>query len=249
METVLAATVDQRFAELRGKFIKWGGRILFTRSTGKAALTRLAKEEKALVKRGRGSATLPEEIVALRQRHAESFRPKLADIKMRFLQGARERFSFWFEKQMNVRPNEKMRRLPDTAEGSTKLKDLNGLITGKPDLEVANSVVLFAQTLTGDLASSDRHRYLRNPQLGSIFSRFVSGSGQGFSPRAVRRRRHGRRVLDDRPGRCHVRRKVARLVQRLRCGAASQSIDRHAESDFPVGARSLALRPPHTPGL
>jgi hypothetical protein len=184
METVFEATVDQRFAELRGKFIKWGGRVLFKRSTGKAALKRLAKEEKALVKRERGSATLSEQIIALRQRHADAFRPKLADIKLRFLQGARERFLFWFEKQMNVRPNEKMRRLPDTAEGSTKLKDLDGLITGEPDLEVANSVVLFARMLKAtspvsiDISTYEGHSWDRYSL--DLFPQVAKDSARGL---------------------------------------------------------------------
>lgn len=158
VEAAYGASADQRYAELRAQFIKWGGRVIFERSTGGRALARLAREEKQLVARLQRTdpQSLPREIVLLRRRHARDFEATLEEIKHKFLQTAALRLRFLHEPQRGVRRNHRMRRLPDAAEGAKKIRDLDGLIeagTHGQELEVADSAVAFAEELKASAAS------------------------------------------------------------------------------------------------
>jgi hypothetical protein len=144
-------TIEQRYAELRAKFIKWGGRVLFERSTGGTALAKLAAAETKLIKAHRKAPVgLEHEVALTRREHASRFVPKLARIKEQFVNTAIERFRFMHEKQPGVRAPLEMHRVADDAEGFQTIADLKGLITAEPtesDLQVADSVVVFVTTL------------------------------------------------------------------------------------------------------
>ncbi|MBZ4416571.1 hypothetical protein [Myxococcus sp. RHSTA-1-4] len=58
MERVHEEAAASRFEELRGKFVKWGGHVIFERSVGWVALDKLKAAERALVKREKNSTTL-----------------------------------------------------------------------------------------------------------------------------------------------------------------------------------------------
>lgn len=146
----LDRTTDERFTELRGQFVHWGGRVLFERSVGAEALGKLAAVEATLMKtHAKDPAQLREHIVAARRDAKEAFKPQLATIKSHFQNTAVQRFRFMHEDQPGLSPAPAMHRLDDSEEDATKIKDLGGVITadGEPDLEVANSVVEFIKEL------------------------------------------------------------------------------------------------------
>jgi hypothetical protein len=147
----METTVEQRYVELRSKFIKWGGRVLFERSVGGTALAKLAAAEKAIaLAHKKDRVGLGHEILLTRQEHASRFAPKLAFIKEQFVATAVQRFRFMHESQPGVKPAYEMERLPDNAEPAFAIDVLDGLITaGKDegDLEVAESVINFVREL------------------------------------------------------------------------------------------------------
>lgn len=147
----MQTTIEQRYAELRKKFIKWGGRVLFERSVGGTALTRLAAAEKKIIlARRKDPVGLQHEIAITRQEHASRFVPKLTRIKDQFVATALERFRFMHETQPGVSAPLEMHRLEDDAESAKTIDELAGLITAderEGDLEVADSVVTFVTKL------------------------------------------------------------------------------------------------------
>jgi hypothetical protein len=163
-EARVSADTDAELARLRGVFVNYGGRVLFKRSIGRAALERLQTEESALVgrlqKQKASASQIQQEIWELRNSHFALFLPDKDLTKRRFVETAEMDHRFAFEAQ-NATRNYGGARLVPPADGAEVVHavPVAHLIDGEDaGSGIGDSVVRFIRELK-EVAALDAYTY------------------------------------------------------------------------------------------